>query len=78
MLNEFFRAAFRKKFYATLEEIQEDIDGYFYRYNNERTNQGARYQGRTPMQTFTESLHLVREKMLDEIIVDNTACQLLS
>jgi len=78
VLNEFFRVAFRKKFFSTLEEIQEDLDSYLYCYNNERTNQGARCQGRTPMQTFIESLHLVREKMLDEITVDNATCQLLS
>ena len=47
-------------------------------YNNERTDQRTRYQGRTPMQTFRESLHLVKEKMLDEMSADNAACQLLS
>lgn len=78
VLNEFFQVAFRKKFYSTLEEIQEDLDSYLYRYNNERTNQGARCQGRTPMQTFMESLHLVREKMLDGTFTDNATCQLLS
>jgi transposase InsO family protein len=78
VLNEFFRVAFRKRFYSALEEIQEDLDGYVHQYNTERTNQGARCQGRTPMQTFTESLTLVKEKMLDETMADSTTCQLLS
>jgi transposase InsO family protein len=78
VLNEFFRVAFRKRFYSTLEEIQEDLDGYLHQYNTERTNQGARCQGRTPMQAFSDSLPLVKEKMLDEMTADNTTCQLLS
>ncbi|MFC1981566.1 hypothetical protein ACFLVN_04925 [Chloroflexota bacterium] len=41
-------------------------------------SQGARCQGRTLTQTFTESLDHVKEKMLDEIVVDNATCQLLS
>lgn len=78
MLNELLRVAFRKKFSPKLQEIERDLDGYLDRYNNERANQGARCQGRTPMQTFRESLHLVKEKMLDKMRADNATCKLLS
>lgn len=49
---EFYVVAFRKKIYTTLEEIQADLDDYMRRYNEERTNQGKRCMGRTPMDTF--------------------------
>lgn len=52
--NEFYSVAFRKKVYTTLEEIQNDLDSYMNEYNNERTNQGKRCLGRTPMQTFEQ------------------------
>src|SRR5262245_30800751 len=40
ILNEFYQVAFRKKTYRTLEELQEDLDGWITRYNHERTHQG--------------------------------------
>ena len=49
---EFYSVAFRKKLYTTLEEMQTDLDEYMRRYNEERTNQGKRCKGRTPMETF--------------------------
>lgn len=62
--NEFYRIAFRKKIYQTLEELQADLDGWVHIYNQERTHQGKRCQGRTPMQTFLDSLHLALEKKI--------------
>lgn len=64
VLNEFYKVAFRKKMYKTIEELQEDLDFYILQYNEERTHQGKRCKGRTPMQTFLDSLHLAREKLL--------------
>ncbi len=49
MLNEFYRVAFRKKIYRTLEELQADLDacgGY-----NESAHQGRWCYGKTPMQS---------------------------
>lgn len=54
ILEEFWQVAFRKKIYKTLEEIQVDLDEYMVRYNELRTNQGRRCDGRIPMQTFLE------------------------
>jgi len=64
VLNEFYRVAFRKKLYTTLEEIQADLDGWLEQFNCERTHQGRWCFGKTPMETFLDSLDLAREKML--------------
>ena len=64
VLNEFYRVAFRKKLYTTLEELQADLDAWLREYNEERTHQGRWCFGKTPMQTFRDSLPLAKEKML--------------
>lgn len=66
--NEFYKVAFRKKVYATLEMIQQDLDLFMRSYNEDRTNQGKHCRGRTPMQCFLESLELVREKAPRELV----------
>lgn len=63
ILDEFYRVAFRKKIYRSLEELQEDVDHWMERYNNERVHQGKRWQGRTPMETFRENIELAKEKI---------------
>lgn len=40
ILNEFYQVAFRKKIYATMEELQVDLDAWIVAYNHERTHQG--------------------------------------
>ena len=52
--NEFYKVAFRKKVYTSIDEIQTDLDEFMDFYNNERTNQGKHCRGRTPMQTFED------------------------
>ena len=64
MLNEFYRVTFRKKLYSTLEELQADLDAWLRVYNEERTHQGRWCYGKTPMQTFLDSVPLAKEKML--------------
>jgi len=68
--DEFYKVAFRKKLYKSLEEIQADLDEFMAYYNNERTNQGRHCQGRTPVETFMEGLELyeryVHENNLEE------------
>ena len=64
-LNEFYKITFRKKVYATLEELQQDLDRFMEHYNRERTHQGRRCQGRTPVQTFETGLALAYEKQLN-------------
>ena len=64
--NEFYAIAFRKKIYTSIEQLQEDLDRWVYVYNYERTHTGKYCYGETPMQTFLDSLHLAKEKMLDQ------------
>lgn len=64
VLNEFYRVAFRKKLYRSLEELQADLDAWLKEYNESRPHQGRCCYGKTPMQTFIDSLPLAKEKML--------------
>ena len=64
VLNEFYRVAFRKKLYATIEELQVDLDAWVHQYNTDRPHQGRWCFGKTPMVTFLDSLNLAREKMI--------------
>ena len=65
ILNEFYQVAFRKKVYGTIEELQKDLDGWIFKYNNERTHQGKICNGRTPMQTLLDGKEVWRQKRLD-------------
>jgi transposase InsO family protein len=62
---EFYATAFRKKLYTSLEELQNDLDAWLDEYNRTRPHSGKYCYGKTPMQTFLDSLSLAREKMLD-------------
>lgn len=64
VLNEFYQIAFRKKIYQSIEELQKDLDEWIYFYNNKRPHSGKKCEGRTPMQTFRESVHLAKIKMI--------------
>lgn len=66
--NEFYAIAFRKKIYASLEELQADLDDWMDLYNKARPHQGKRCQGRTPMQTFLDTLDLTKDKMRDSVM----------
>lgn len=65
--NEFYAIAFRKKIYSSIEELQIDVNKWIKEYNELRTHSGKHCYGKTPMQTFNESKHLAKAKMLDEI-----------
>jgi transposase InsO family protein len=62
LLDEFYRVAFRKRLYDTVEMLQADLDGWMMSYNEVRTHQGRWCFGKTPMQTFLDSADLAREK----------------
>lgn len=64
MLNEFYRVAFRKKIYRILEELQADLDRWIEDYNAQRPHQGPWCYGKTPLQTFVDSVPLAKEKIL--------------
>jgi len=65
ILQEFYQITFRKKIYQTIEELQADLDEWIDHYNQERPHSGRYCYGKTPTQTFQESKHLAKEKMLD-------------
>jgi hypothetical protein len=67
MQEEFYAVAFRRKLYTTLEEMQRDLDQWLKYYNNERTHSGRYCYGKTPMETFKESLILARQKMIGQV-----------
>ena len=74
VLNEFYRIAFRKKIYNTLDELQADLDTWIKYYNEERTHSGKHCFGKTPMQTFLDSMPLIREKMLNNTLQTEGVC----
>jgi len=45
ILDEFYKVAFRKRVYTSLEDIQTDLDEFLQRYNTKRTNQGKHCKG---------------------------------
>jgi transposase InsO family protein len=64
VLNEFYQVAFRKKIYRSLEELQRDLDVWLEHYNTQRSHSGKWCYGKTPMQTFLDSIHIAKEKMI--------------
>jgi transposase InsO family protein len=64
VLDEFYRVAFRKKIYGSIEELQDDLDAWIVEYNQARPHQGRWCFGKTPMQTFLDALPLAKEKMI--------------
>lgn len=64
ILSEFYQIAFRKKIYESIEMLQNDLDEWLREYNELRPHSGKYCYGKTPMQTFLDSLSLAKEKML--------------
>ena len=64
MLNEFYRVAFRKKVYRSIDELQTDLDLWVRDFNEQRPHQGRRCFGKTPMQTFVDAMPIAKEKMI--------------
>ena len=63
ILHEFYQVAFRRKLYNSLEELQVDLDVWMEHYNPERTHQGKKCCGGTPMQTLLDGKLLWKEKV---------------
>ena len=65
VLNEFYRVAFRKKVYRSIEELQADLDLWMREYYNEqRPHQGRWCFGKTPMQPFLDAMPMAKQKMI--------------
>jgi transposase InsO family protein len=65
LLHEFYQVAFRKKIYTSIEQLQADLDAWVASHNEQRPHQGRWCYGKTPMQTFLDTLPLAREKTLN-------------
>jgi transposase InsO family protein len=65
MKEEFYDIAFRKKIYSTIDELQLDVDQWLFKYNEQRPHSGRYCYGKTPMQTFRDSIHLALEKKIN-------------
>jgi transposase InsO family protein len=64
VLNEFYRVAFRKKLYASIADLQDDLHQWVASYNADRPHQGRWCFGKTPLQTFLDAIPIAREKMI--------------
>lgn len=64
ILDEFYRVTFRKKLYASIAELQIDLDAWVKEYNEQRPHQGRWCFGKTPMETFLASISVAKEKMI--------------
>jgi transposase InsO family protein len=62
LLDEFYRVAFRKRVYDSLDELQADLDAWMASYNEVRTHQGRWCFGKTPLRTLLDSAAVAREK----------------
>jgi transposase InsO family protein len=64
MLNKFYRVAFRKKLYASIADLPDALDEWIRRYNEERPHQGRWCFGKTPTQTFLDTIPVAKEKTI--------------
>lgn len=67
MQDEFYAIAFRKKLYDKLELLQQDLDEWLKYYNLERPHSGRYCFGKTPIETFNESITLAKQKLLNQV-----------
>jgi transposase InsO family protein len=65
VLDEFYKSVFRKKIFDNIDDLQVDLDTWIEFYNRERTHQGKRCQGKTPMQTFIDGMKLADKANLE-------------
>jgi transposase InsO family protein len=64
LLDEFYRIAFRKKIYHSIDELQADLDAWIADYNTNPPHQGRWCFGKTLMHTFLDSLPIAKEKSM--------------
>ncbi|MCX7830604.1 MAG: IS481 family transposase [Acidobacteria bacterium] len=62
VLDEFFRNAFRKNFYESIDALQKDLDIWLKHYNYERPHQGYRNLGKRPIDTINLFIQNVQKE----------------
>ena len=65
ILQEFYQPSLRRKLYESVEQLQQDLDEWLDYYNNERTHQGKKCCGRTPMETLLDGKQIWKEKFVN-------------
>jgi transposase InsO family protein len=68
VLNEFYQVAFRKNLYTSIDQLQKDLDNWMREYNEERPHSGKYCFGKTPAQTFNDSINIAKEKIIGETL----------
>lgn len=76
--DEFYSVAFRKRVYSSIAELQVALDEWMGIYNRQRPHSGKYCYGKTPYQTFLDSLHLARIKLLGEATQSNVSSETFS
>lgn len=76
--DEFYAIAFRKKVYQSIDQLQQDLDIWIDNYNKNRPHSGKYCFGKTPHQTFLDSIHLANEKQLDQLFTTKHSNQIFS
>src|SRR5215472_2839625 len=61
ILDEFYRVAFRKKIYRSIDELQTDLDAWITGYNQQRPHQGRWCFGRPRCRPFLTRYHWQRK-----------------
>jgi Integrase core domain len=62
-----FSVAFRKTLYASVDQLQNDLDRYLDFYNRQSAHRGYRTQGRTPLQAFLDGKAAVDDGSKKEV-----------
>ena len=65
ILNEFYQVTLRKKIYASIDELQVDLDQWLDKHNTQRTHQGKLCCARTPMETLIDGKQVWKEKFVN-------------
>ena len=65
ILQEFYQPTLRRRIYESIDQLQEDLDIWLDSYNNKRTHQGKRCDGKTPMETLLDGKRIWKEKVID-------------
>ena len=67
ILDEFYRVIFRRKLYENIAQFQEDFHNRLNYYNEDRTHQGKKYNGKIPLQTLIEDKEVPKDKFINQI-----------
>lgn len=73
MLKELYQAVLHEKIYRSLADLQRDVDHWLEFYNWERPHSGRYCYGKTPMQTFLDSVNAEGDKPAAERLQTSNA-----